>query len=44
MGASIDDVNAVRSGRGEHKFDPYVWGDHENICVISRHDDEDTGL
>lgn len=37
----VRDVHAVRSGRGEHEFDTYVWNDGECMWVIPPDDDDD---
>ena len=34
-------VHTVRSGRGEHEFDTYVWDDGEGIWVTAPDDGED---
>jgi len=36
----VKDVHAVRSGRGEHEFDTYVWDDGEGMWVTAPDDDE----
>lgn len=33
-------VSAVRSGRGEHEFDVYVWDDAENEWTLASAEDE----
>lgn len=37
----IDHVHAVRSGRGEHEYDVYVWENSENMWISAPHDEED---
>lgn len=39
--AYVERINAVRSGRGEHEFDVYVWDDHEDMWVTAPDDGED---
>ena len=34
-------VHAVRSGRGEHECDVYVWDDHECMWVMAPDDDDE---
>ena len=36
----VKDVHAVRSGRGEHEYDTYVWDDGEGMWVIPPNDGE----
>lgn len=39
--ACVDEVYAVRSGRGEHEYDVYVWDDREDMWVTAPEDDEE---
>lgn len=39
--AYVERIHAVRSGRGEHEYDVYVWDDHEDMWVTAPQDDED---
>lgn len=37
----VEHVSAVRSGRGEHESDVYVWDDHEGMWVTAPDDDDE---
>lgn len=37
----VNEVHAVRSGRGDLDCEVYVWDDHEDMWVIAPDDDED---
>ena len=37
----VENVHAVRSGRGEHEYDVYVWDDHEAMWVTAPKDDDE---
>lgn len=39
--AFVRDVHAVRSGRGEHEGEVYVWDDCEGMWVMASGDGED---
>lgn len=39
--AYVDDVSAIRSGRGDHEGDLYVWNDREDMWVTAPNDDDD---
>ena len=39
--AFVRDVHAVRSGRGGHEFDTYVWDDGEGMWVTAPDADPD---
>ena len=37
----VEKVHAVRSGRGEHEYDVYVWDDREAMWVTAPKDDDE---
>ena len=36
----VEHIHAIRSGRGEHEFETYVWDDREDMWVMAPDDDE----
>lgn len=40
-GVYVDHVHAVRSGRGEHEYDVYIWNDHEDMWITAPKDDDE---
>ena len=40
-GSFVEHVHAIRSGRGEHEFETYIWDDREGMWVLAPDDDDD---